>query len=177
MNNFRLLARIIIALLVIVFVFWMVEQNISFSGEKKIEYGFNGEPNAIIGFWPGQLHVENEANGKIAVSSDNTVYFDVKTPVLYRSVEILIDGGGLRDAQIGVRIPPDNWTYRKVVLDENNHANISLEGASRTNNKYTFAIIGSDSDSFRLSKMTLVLERDRMSVCEALDKIKNIWNR
>ena len=183
-KNIQLLWRIALGVLVGIFFIWVAEQNLSLSGKKTITYQFNGSPHAIIGMWPGQLDIVTEGSSPMVVPLKKTLYFDIKTPVLYKTAYIEIQGTGLGSATLGIRTPPDAWSYRKtpmtsILADTAADVTIDLANASRTNEKYTAALFFDEKSPTppHLAKMTITLEKDRITLAHIMEKIMAIWKK
>ena len=177
-KRLQVIGRVVIAVTVLLFFAWIAEQNLSLSGKKTITYHFNNTPNAIVGFWPERVQIKIQNNKSFGVPDKDTIYFDVKTPVLYKLATITLNGDHLEGSSIGVRTPPTIWTFRTMPITQEGQVALDLSSSTRTNSKYTFAIfLNQPAESVTLTNMTITLEKDRISTSKIVQKLQDLWKK
>ena len=158
---------------------YIVNDHIPFSGQQDLTL-YPDEPHPLMGFWPGQAGKESQ-------------YFDVRTSVLYRSMDIWVDVVAHPSCgyQLGVRIPPGSWRYRFVALQSESGkddkmlkaSQISLLDAKQVEGKYTFVLApmsqsGNTDDvecKVEVKSVRISLHREPFSWGMAQRVVSRVW--
>lgn len=181
--------RLFLGLIILGFIFWILDQHIPFAGKRVIEYT-SGELNGIVTRPHPQDRVHTDEKRHLEKFIEEPIYFEVKTTLDYDAVTILVryQNHASVPVQLGLKRsdrPGDvllspiqnqgsdgDWSLGK--------ASFSLRDIPRIGGRYSFLfsmpgvqIEHPERGSVLLSHMTLTLNRKPANVADYTERIRS----
>ncbi|MBI5621752.1 hypothetical protein HY933_02730 [Candidatus Falkowbacteria bacterium] len=192
LNQWHKIIRTVLVIIPVVFLMWLITQDLVVSGRLTAEYNFHDASPFVLTLAPKSRISAITQEGAVYYQSlyDDPVYFDVRLPRPFRTITFWVtyradDGEIVRLAAFANK---DQWSFEvkdfEAVVDLGNgwyegRVSFNLDGKRFAFQKYQFMFsLPAIRDSGRqvdVADIRMTAEREQLTADKVLRKVKSLW--